>query len=924
MSPPDSSESNRQNEKTNRTIKRLQAKIAEGDEHLRADLAEALLQAAQETANKEQFDISLKRIDEALKIIRQLVKEGQFELNIFIGRVLLFRAVITRFHVSPEAGVNAFNEAIRHLVETGSDADPLVQNELAMALMSKADILIEPLGAYAAALASQEQAAKIWQHLIDHGNLEFRKDLINALMACGDSKVQNGDPERALDDFKHAVEAAEEGVEAGETIVQPYYVQALLKLARLYDQENNIEKAFETVRSAIRTIKKLIDDGIDQARMMFTTLYLHLGMLYEKIRDSESALTEYNRCRDTYTEIFREQNWGTTESYAFRTGLANVLMCRGNMLADLKRYSEAEQAFEESVWQYQQAAQYKPSDDNDETLIPYSIGVVQLNHANLLVVQDKYEEAIELKKKALKALKRRMDAGHDEILPNYLAAHQKLISIRKMQNDSKQVLALLNNAINILEKTVDEGKLEYRIDLAMTYRQRSIQRDELGKIKPAMDDSMKALRLFRMIADDDRDISDVHVAKVQWSELLHQVAVLKLKNGKNDDAFEFLKKEIADLVLFYEEGNDCVAADLMLGYTQYIDFVETFGNHLEDLKYPAKKFALQVQEVQNLCKHGIELSLQQQSKTGKNLIAKLFFMMKTAFFHKAEGVLYRLLENHEAACVSFETSIEHWYKLLGGLDNLKAKARYDAAEKGEPVPDWDIPGGADDPYQDRYIFYMNELREAMQQGAKAYLACDRQKDAEDLFEKENAITRELAKNGVPNTDRFLIVSLTTHARYLGEKYPTEKTQQLYEEAWRVMCKRFEGGDIVAEDFWMLNRICKDYLNLLREQKLLDEVFRVSESTMVLLESARTFPPPSLWTALCINLDSCDSEGAVSPETVNICRRHRKLVKRHPDFKSDKDLKQYDNALKERLNLIAKKVILEQLVAAEPPSEESVG
>ena len=187
MTSPDFSESNRRKENTDRTIKRLQARIAGGDEHLRADLAEAFLQAAQENALKEQFAITLKHIDEALRVIRQLIDEGQFELNMIFGRVLLFRAAVTRFHTSPEAGINAFNEAIRHLVETGSDSDPVTQHELAMALMSKADILIDPLGAYSAALGVQEQATRIWQHLLNLGNDDFRQPLVNALLSCSDS-----------------------------------------------------------------------------------------------------------------------------------------------------------------------------------------------------------------------------------------------------------------------------------------------------------------------------------------------------------------------------------------------------------------------------------------------------------------------------------------------------------------------------------------------------------------------------------------------------------------------------------------------------------------------------------------------------------------------------------------------------------------
>ena len=888
---------------TDRAIKRLRDRIARGDEHLRVDLAEALLRAAQESAVEDKYDIALKRIGEAVHVLQQLVVEGQLELDVFVGRALLFRAAVTRFHKGPQAGVTAFNEAIQHIVATGSDSDPQEQNELAVALMSKADILIDPLGAHAAALASQEQAAKIWQHLLDHGNLEFRQALIGALMSCSDSKIQNGDPESALLDLKHAAEIAEEGVEAGETIIQPFFIQTLLKLARLYDQEGDMDKAFETIRSALRTVDKLIDDGIDQARMMFTTLYLHLGMLYEKIHDSESALAEFNRCRDAYTEIFREKHWGAAESYAFRTGLANVLMCRGNMLADLKRYPEAEQSFEESVWQYQQASEQRPPDDHDETLIPYSIGVVQLNHANLLVAQDKLDEAVALKTQAIGALQRRVEAGHEEIIPNFLAAYRKLISIRQMQNQTDQVLELMNSMIGVLERAVDDGKLEYRVDLALSYRQRSIYWDEQRNVQTALDDSRKAMRIFRTLADDDQDIADVHISKVQWSELLHQVAVLHVKLNQCDEAFNFLQKEIADVARFYDEGNNFVAADLLLGYTQYFNFVETFGNHLDELKYPADKFVQRVQEVQDCCRNGIAISQQRQSQAAPDLIAKLFFMMKTAFLYRAEGVLHYLLKNYESACQFFETSIEHWYALLGGLENLKAKDKYDAAEKGEPIPDWDIPGGANDPYHDRYLFYVNELRETMQLGAKAYLECDRQPESERLYERENALTRELAQNGIQNADRFLIISLTSRAKTQLQKNPVDKTKQLYDETLHVLQKRFGSGDIVTEDFWILKRVCRDYLDFLREKNCSEDVSRISENTTAILESVLTFPPPNLWMEVCMVLEMHVFDSGSSEEIFERCNRHRKLLKRHPEFKTDKLLKRYDRALKSRWDQI---------------------
>ena len=130
-------------------------------------------------------------------------------------------------------------------------------------------------------------------------------------------------------------------------------------------------------------------------------------------------------------------------------------------------------------------------------------------------------------------------------------------------------------------------------------------------------------------------------------------------------------------------------------------------------------------------------------------------------------------------------------------------------------------------------------------------------------------------------------------------YPVEKTIQLYEEALQVLQKRFEGGDVVPEDFWVLKRICKEYLEFLREKNKFEEASRISENTTVLLEAAQTFPPPNLWMEACMVLEMHAIDGTSPEDILNICKRHRKLLKRHPEFKENKNLKRYDRALKNR-------------------------
>jgi hypothetical protein len=72
---------------------------------------------------------------------------------------------------------------------------------------------------------------------------------------------------------------------------------------------------------------------------------------------------------------------------------------------------------------------------------------------------------------------------------------------------------------------------------------------------------------------------------------------------------------------------------------------------------------------------------------------------------------------------------------------------------------------------------------------------------------------------------------------------------------------------------------------------------------MLLETVQTFPPPKLWMEVCMVVEIPENSGT-SPEQLQIvCKRHRKLLRRHHEFKSSKELKRYDRALKTRLDTV---------------------
>jgi tetratricopeptide (TPR) repeat protein len=929
----------RRNEPPEEAVKRLRARIEDGDVHLKPELAEALMQSAQRAAEGEQFGVAIKRVEDALNLLNDIVKEGGIEFQDAIGRCLLFRAAIMRFNRGAEAGVVAFNDAIRHFTEVGDPNNPMSQNELAVALMNKADILINSLGAYSAAVAAQDQAARIWQRLFDSGSIEFRQPLISTLIACGESKIQSGDRETALEDFKNAADTARDGVADEDNACYPLLVQALLKLAKLYEQVGDILHAFETVRESIRTVKKLIADGDSPAQVMLTTLYLQHGMLYEKIGNTAAALTEFDHCRNVYIEVFRHDDWVLPGNFILRTGMANVSMCRGNMLADLGRFNEAAAAFEESVWQYQQAAEFQLQGGEDATFIPYSIGVVQLNHANMLVSQGKLEEAVAMKEEALEALKKRMEAGHEEILPNLLSAYRKMIGIRQMQNDEEEVFLWLDELLGMLELAVDEGRLEFRTDLAVSYHQRSIIHEANKDFIEAERDVFRAIRLFRAVADEDVDKPEVHVAKIQWAETLEHAAVLRTRQNRIAEAFDLLRKGIENVVSFLEEGNDWVVVDVLLGYTQFVDFVEALVKSSNFTNLPLKEerekmpdhivkrlerlamidpkkdelpdgvtehtpdnFIAWMKEAQEYCRAGIELCQKKLEQPTDNLTEKMFFQMKIAFFHKVSGALYHLAEEDEKACIEFEKATNQWTVLLDGLENLKAKDRYYAAEAGETVSQSDlgIPGVSGDPYLDRYLYYINEYRQTVQRWANVCLTLKHFEESEKLYKQENDFTRDLMKKGVPTADRMLVTSLTAYANSISEIFTPDKVTPLYDEALNVMQNLISAGESVPEDLFVKKQVYVAYALYLQKVNKTDKARKVMGEFAGILESVEEFPPAELWLELCQSLNVHEKWYTDPKQLKGVRFAQKKLVTKYPDYSLNPPLKNYVEMLNEEI------------------------
>jgi hypothetical protein len=939
------------NERPEQLVRRLRKLIANGQDRLIPALAEALVQSAQVFASEGKFGDAVTRVDESLQILRVLVhEEHQLELNTAIGRCLLFRAAVMRFHSGPEDSVKAFNEAIEFFTTSCDLSNPEYQNELAVALMNKADILSDPLGAYSAAIAAQDQAVRIWQRLVNTGHPIYRQPMVTSLLSLGDSKVQSGDEQSAVADFQRAAEITAEDIDDADEVggtsavangdnLLPLHLQSLYKLSKLYDRLGETGKAFAAVREAIRTADKIIASNTEEAQVILTSLYLHLGTLCERTHDADLALEAYNRCRDVYHDVMKiTAGWDAAQTFMLRNGYANVLMCRGNVLAEMRKFKEAATAYQESVRAYQEASEIKPPDHDDQTLMPYSIGVVMLNHANMLTVMGLIGEAVEMQKQAMAMLQLRIAAGHHEVIPNMISAYRKMINIRSFQGNQQEASSCLDSMITLLEQAVDDGLFEFRTDLAASYRHRAILSEEREDYAAAEKNLLQSVNVFRNIADDDTDKPEVHFSKVQWSDALQHLAITLIRQQKILEAVETMHKAVADIVSFYHEGNEHVCIDVLLAYSQFVEMVDgllrssSFSDRaLKEPELPDEirqrlerlqtlgasesepeqlpqgvtelspdDFQRWLDEAFEYCDAGSALSLQKKDDHKRDLTARLFFEMKHVYFTKMHGALLHLAKRDAEASSFFETAAKGYLVLIESINNLKAKDKYYAAENGEPVPDWDIPGsGSDDPYMDRFVYYANEYRQTMQFWAYSQLSLGNALEAEKLYEQENLFSWELVKRGVPNADRLLVNSLSARANSTAEQADFETVNSLYTQALELLRMRLSSGDTNWEDYFFSKNVHRSYALFLHHKDKTEIAQRVlgefAGFLAGLIESVKDCPPAGLWLSICkmfdVNEVWCDTK-----QMKGIRKIQKRLLTQYPGYDSEPELRDYAETL----------------------------
>ncbi len=881
-------------------VRRLREEVAAGNLDQRQDLVESLMFLAQIRATDRDFDNSVPLIDEAIGILQQLVAGGGVEFRTAVGRCMLFRAINIRFRDGEQKAIVAFDETIQYLNEIIADGVQGAENELAVTLMNKADILNEPLGAHSAAIGLQEQAIRIWERLVEIGDGNFRGQLVAALIARADSRMLSGDKGAAIADYQYAVDFLHDEIEHGDLELREQLVRLLSKMSKLYEQRGDVAQSFETSSEAIKLVHTLIDEGDESVMAFLTAFHLQRGMLFERLNDGESALAEYDRCRDVFLELIRQREFGEPGEYFIRTGLANVLMCRGNMLTDRKQFDEAKAAFDEAIQNYRHATEFRSDDDDDETFIPYSIAVVQLNCANMLVAQGKLVEAVALQEIAIQTLHQRMNAGHAEIFPNVLSAYRKMVNVQHILGDRQKQFLFADKLIALAEKAVDDGMLEYRFDLANTYHLRGICFDEIRDNENALKDYRKAMRLFREIADDETNEPESPVARVVWGEVLRQIANNLASQGKIDDGIAEFQRVLDDLAAYRAEGNEQADNDISLTLTHFSDFLSEALQRESDRR-ETDDYHRWEKLAQETATRGLEFSnkvvAERQAKSSDGSIDE-DHAAKIAFFHQKRGEAFSIRKEIDGAIEEFKLAADAWEKLLRYAEKERLIVEYNAkeaaavaaehAETDEILPPSVHPEMSD--MLPRLLHYLGEFRRSLQAVARYDTEQRKYDEALEPLQRDLATCRRLLRIGGNGVENLLVLSLHATAEGLDRADRLDEAAERFDEMYSLLRQRAESAVLGTVDVALLKHGSCAYAFWFAKHDKTDRAGAVMDSFVATLDGLLEFPPPGDWISACHGLDAY-GVWTNGEELTQHRQKQQELLAKHPEFATNDDLKE---------------------------------
>jgi tetratricopeptide (TPR) repeat protein len=483
---------------------------------------------------------------------------------------------------------------------------------------------------------------------------------------------------------------------------------------------------------------------------------------------------------------------------------------------------------------------------------------------------------------------------------------------------------------------------------------------ELNEIDEAIDDTVRAMHIFRAISDDEIDVPETPWSKLQWGESLAEVTRLYLAKGKLKEGFDFFRKQIDFPYQEDDANNRSRLFDLLFGYSQYIEFVAKFaqnesgGNAAEEeLRHVidsaieianrgieiVKKVCPPISEIdKKIIIDGIELNKidQDQDKIDQNKVdqnkvdqdkidqdkidrnevdrgnddvvgigegvindplVRLFFLMKYTYFHQLRGSLYQDIGDVDFAVRNYEVAFNGWMTLIVDLDKLFLQRQYyvreleamrameaerqldgNYFESVKAMAEIERRVQPSDFFEERWRYYVSELRGTLQRWALLELSVGRVNRAGMVYRLDINLARDMVRRNITNADRYLVVSLLAYAKAMEVSGKVDDSLQAFTEVLDLILSRLSLLDCCLEDYEMLRHIMLAFSSFLVRSNLLDRVYDVLNLYIESIEKFRLpLPDWQQWQELC-------SLPNIKPHIDEFKQRCDNLLKKHPTGK----------------------------------------
>jgi tetratricopeptide (TPR) repeat protein len=286
------------------------------------------------------------------------------------------------------------------------------------------------------------------------------------------------------------------------------------------------------------------------------------------------------------------------------------------------------------------------------------------------------------------------------------------------------------------------------------------------------------------------------------------------------------------------------------------------------------------------------------AKNGKTIsdpIVRLFFFMKYTFFHQLRGYLYQDIGEADLAVRDYEESFIGWITLIEDLDKLflqrqyyvreleamramEAEHQFDGnyfeniksmAEMERRVPPTDF-------FEDRWRYYVSELRGTLQRWALLELSAGKIERAGSVYRLDVNLARDMVRRKITNSDRFLVVSLLSYAKAMDVSGNIDESFEAFTEVLDLMLNRLSFLDCCLEDYEMFRHIMLAFSSFLGRSDHADQVKDLLEHYVGSLENFKLkLPDWRQWQELC----SLPEIKSVSEEFKQRCNN---LLKKHPE------------------------------------------